>query len=209
MRTGNLIKIINNIYLRFANALYYIYLFMQHFENFFKNTFNFNRQLKWRSLLAIFCLTELFFLAGCSPFRKGNELTKFETFQFSCQDPANSNFFSILFSQSDTVFLKKYLHSDNDTILYSILPDSARSIINKFVIDINSSAFHPAKVDSLEDSNPGKVKFSLYIDYSDESQQVYFHSLHPPIALEEFNNWVNKLLANSKFYYINTTINFK
>jgi hypothetical protein len=166
-------------------------------------------KIKWRSLIVFFCLTAFYFLAGCNPFREGNELTKFETFQFSFQDPANSKYFSVLFSQGDTVFLKRGSHADNDSVLYSILPDSARSIINRFVTDINLSAFHPVKVGSIEDFNPGKVRFPIYIDYSDESQQVTFHSLHPPAALEKFYRWVNKFIDNSKFYYINRTINFK
>jgi hypothetical protein len=175
-----------------------------------QGNFNENRSnIKSTSSLVIFVVFQLYILTGCSPFRKGNELTKFESFQFSFQDPSNSKYFSVLFSQSDTVFLKKYSHSDNDTVLYSILPDSARSIINKFVIDINSSVMHPVKVDSLEDSNPSKVKFYFYIDYSDGSQQANFHSLHPPAALEKFYSWVNQFIDNSKFYYINRAINFK
>jgi len=166
-------------------------------------------KIKWRNPLVIFTLIELYVLTGCSPFRKNNELTKFETLQFSFQDPANSRFFSVLFSQNDTVFLKKYSHSANDTVFYSILPDSGRSIINNFVIAINSSAFHPVKPDSIEDSNPSKVKLSLYIDYSDEHQQVDFHSLHPPSALNNFNSWVSNLIDSSKFSYVNTVINFK
>ncbi len=165
-------------------------------------------KIKCRSSIAMFCLIELYVLGGCTSFRKGNELTKFETFEFSFQDPANSKFFSVLFSQSDTVFLKKSPHSNNDSVFYSILPDSGRLMINKFVININSSAFHPTRPDSIEDNNPSKVKFSVYIGYSDESQQVVFHSLHPPLALVEFNNWVNKFIDSSKFHYTRATVNF-
>jgi len=85
--------------------------------NFIRNTLkiyltgqsNFNENkfiIKNPSPLVIFMVFQLYLFTGCSPFRKGNELTKFESFQFSFQDPSNSKYFSVLFSQSDTVFRK-------------------------------------------------------------------------------------------------------
>jgi hypothetical protein len=159
--------------------------------------------------LVIFMAFQLCLFTACSPFRKGNELTKFKSLQFSFQDPANSRYFSVLFSQSDTVFLKKYFRLKNDSVFYSILPDSARSVINKFVININSSAFHPSKPDSIEDFNPSKAKFSVYIDYPDENQHVNFHSLHPPLAFNNFNSWINRIIKNLRFNFADTSINFK
>lgn len=165
--------------------------------------------IRKNNLLIVFIAFQLYLNTGCSPFRKGNELTKFESLQFSVQEPTNSKYFSVLFSQSDTVFLKKYSRLNSDTVFYSILPDSGRSVINTFIININTSAFHPSKPDSIEDFNPGKVKFSLYIDYSDENQHVTFHSLHPPLAFKKFNRWINKIIENLPFKVADTTINFK
>ncbi len=162
--------------------------------------------IKKTSTLIFFIAFQLYLFTGCSPFRKGNELTKFESLQFSFQDPSNSRYFSILFSQSNTVFLKKYSHFNNDTVFYSILSDSDRSIINAFVISVNSSVFHPSKPDSIEASNPDKAKFSLYIDYSDENQYFDFDSLPPPIAFKKFNSWVNKIIEKLQFNYIESVV---
>jgi len=52
---------------------------------------------------------QLYNITGCSPFRKGGELTKFKNFQFSFEDPSNSKYFSVLFSQTDTFFLSDTL----------------------------------------------------------------------------------------------------
>jgi len=183
--------------------------------NFIKDIPKFNSnhfKIKGSGQLIIFAPFLLIFhlriLSSCSPFRKDNALTQFKRFEFSFRDPATSKYFSILFSQSDTFFLKKYSHFNNDTLFYSTLPDSGRSIINTFVININSLAFHPSKPDSIEDFNPNKATFALYIDYFDENQRVRFHSLHLPTAFKEFKNWVNLIIDNSKFQVADTIINF-
>ena len=184
--------------------------------NFIKDISKFNSnhfKIKGSDQLIIFAafllLFQLYILSSCSPFRKGNDLTQFQRFEFSFRDPTTSKYFSVLFSQSDTFFLKKYSHSNKDTLFFSTLPDSGRSIINTFLININSSAFHPLKPDSIEDFNPNSARFALYIDYSDENQHVDFHSLHPPTAFKEFKNWVNMIIDNSKFDVADTMIKFK
>lgn len=159
--------------------------------------------------IEFFLIFQLYTLTGCSPFRKGNELTKFKNFQFTFEDPSNSKYFSVLFSQTDTFFLKRYSHSNIDTLYYSILPDSGRSIINIFVIKINSLAFDSLKFHPLEDFNSDKVKAFLYFDYPNGYTDINIHSLHPPIAFKKFDNWVNKIIENSQFNFADTSINFK
>lgn len=152
---------------------------------------------------------QLYFLTGCSPFRKGDELTKFKSFQFSFEDPSNSKYFSVLFSQTDTFFLKRYSHSNIDTLYYSVLPDSGRSIINIFAIKINSLAFDSLRFHPLEDFNCDQAKIFLYFEYPNGYTNINIHSLHPPIAFKQFNRWADKIIENSHLNLADTSINFK
>ena len=152
---------------------------------------------------------QLYNITGCSPFRKGGELTKFKNFQFSFEDPSNSKYFSVLFSQTDTFFLKRYSHSNNDTLYYSILPDSGRSIINIFSIKINSLAFDSLRSHPLEDFNSNKARTLLYFDYPNGYTNINIHSLHPPIVFKNFNDWINRIIENLHFNFADTSINFK
>ena len=64
-------------------------------------------------------------------------------------------------------------------------------------------------MDSLEDFNQGEERFSLYLDYDNERHSLYVHSLNPPKAFLEFNNWINKIRDSLNFNFIDTTIKFK
>ena len=142
-------------------------------------------------------------LNGCFQFRKGDELLKFKTFQFSFQDLANSKYFSILFLQNDTIYLKKNSDSKADTLFYAILPSTGRSNINMFIKKIDSLA-----MDSCQDFDSGDVRFSLYLDYGNEKHNFFIHSLHPPMVFKKFNNWVNKIIDSLKFNIADTSIEF-
>jgi hypothetical protein len=124
-------------------------------------------------------------------FRKGDELTKFNKFEFSHRNPTMAKYYSILFTQVDTMFVKKYTLSGRDSLFYAIFPTSDRSILNEFVRLTDS-----LPLDSLEDMNSGEERSSIYLDYGNERHSLYIHSLNPPKVLDKFNNWINKLMAS-------------
>ncbi len=141
---------------------------------------------------------------GCFHFRTGDELTKFHRFEFSSQDPSHSKYFTISFSQSNTIYLKKYSRLNTDTIFYSILPLSERSRINSF---LKTADLMP--VDSLNDMNSGEEMFAYYLDFGNETHSFTMHRLHPPLTFVKFNSWINKIIDSLDFKIIDTTIEFK
>ena len=151
-----------------------------------------------------FLVFQMQIFVGCFWFRKGDELTKFQTFQFSLRDPSNFRYFSILFLQGDTFFLKKYSNSKVDTIYYAILPFYGRSNINMFV-----RKFDSLPIDSMQDFNSSTGRFSLYLNYWDEQHSIYIHNLHPPFIFRTFSNWVDKMIDSLKFDVADTSIEFK
>ena len=158
------------------------------------------KKVNYNLIISIFFLL---FIAGCFQFRKGDELTKFKSFQFSFRDRYNSRYFSLLFSQSDTVFLKRYSNSKADTLFYGILPANARSNLDNFARQIDSLSF-----DSLEDFDPQEARFALYFNYPDEEHDLRIHSENPPLAFKKFNNWVQYLIDSIKFKRIDTSVIF-
>jgi len=174
-----------------------IYLTSQ--SNFKSNKFYHKRI----SLLLISMVFQLYLFTGCVGFRKGNELTEFDNLQFSFGHSSDSKYFSVLITQSDTVFLKKYSGSNKDSLFYSIFPDSDRLILNKFVVSFDSASFHFSKPDSI------LGKFSLYIKFPDENDHFDFDGLPVPWAFKNFNSWINKIIGNLHFNLADTSINFK
>ena len=146
---------------------------------------------------------QLYLFTGCVGFRKGNELTEFDNLQFSFGHSSDSKYFSVLITQSDTVFLEKFLASNKDSLFYSIFPDSDRLILNKFVVSFDSASFHFSKPDSI------LGKFSLYIKFPDENDHFDFDGLPVPWAFKNFNSWINKIIGNLHFNLADTSINFK
>lgn len=159
--------------------------------------------MKKKIYVVILVIFQSQILNGCFHFRKGDELLKFKTFQFSFQDSSNSKYFSILFLQNDTTYLKKYSDSKADTLFYAILPSSGRSNINMFIRKIDS-----LPIDSCQDFDPGDARFSLYFDYGNEKRNFYIHSLHPPVVFNKFNNWIDKIIDSLKFNIADTSVEF-
>jgi hypothetical protein len=140
---------------------------------------------------------------GCR-FRTGDELTKFNKFEFSYINPDSAKYFSFLFTQANMIFIKKYAVDNNDSTFYANLLSSERDHIDGFV---KVSDMLPN--DSLEDFNHSEVRFYIYLNYVNEKHSVYIHSLNPPKAFNNFNHWVNQVRDSLKFVFIDTTIRFE
>ena len=143
-------------------------------------------------------------LNGCFYFRKGDELKKFKSFQYSYQNSSNSKYFALMFTQSDTIFLKNYSPTNHDTLSYSLLHFSERDTINSFLEKIDS-----CNSDSINDLNNSHERIVFDLDFVNEKHSVYLQSFHPPLAFVKFNSWINSLKDCHNFTPIDTFIEFK
>ncbi len=143
-------------------------------------------------------------LNGCFYLRKGDELTKFTSFQYSYQNSFKSKYFAVMFTQSDTIFLKKYSGTNHDTLFYSLLPFSGRDTINWFVKKMDLSI-----LDSINDLKNSQERIVFDLDFPNETHSVYLQSLHPPVAYVKFNKWIRSLADCLNFTPIDTFIKFK
>jgi hypothetical protein len=146
-------------------------------------------------------------LIGCFHFRRGEELTKFKRFQYFHQNLFDKRYFAVMFTQSDTFYLKKYSLTNRDTLSYALLPSSERTYINKFVktMDTFASAF---SYDSLIDLKNNSERIVFDLNFTDETISVYCQSFQPPLAITEFTSWVNSLKSHMNFIPIDSVIGF-
>ena len=142
------------------------------------------------------------FLASCR-FRTGAELTKFNKFEFSYRNPSTSKYFSLLFTQSDTIFLKKYEPNNQDSLFFSVLPAGQRFHIDDFVTRLDSLDLGP-----LNDLNLRLGWFIIYLDFGIERQKIGIPDLHPSAEVKKFTEWVNKMMDSLSFVFSNKKLTF-
>jgi hypothetical protein len=109
-----------------------------------------------------------------------------------------------MFTQSDTIFLKKYSRTNHDTLFYSLLTVSGRDTINSFVKNMDSVIS-----DSINDLKNSQERIVFDLDFVNETHSVYLQSFHPPLAFVKFNSWVNSVKNCQNFIPIDTFIEFK
>lgn len=131
-------------------------------------------------------------------------MTKFRRFEITCRNFAKAEYFSVLFTQSDTFYIKKYSSSNIDTLYFSDLPNYSRTEIDRFVRTINHTP-----LDSMMDFKSMSDAFFYYLDYGNEEHTIHLQSEKPPKAFSRFNNWINRIRDSLHFTMINNDIKFK
>jgi hypothetical protein len=171
----------------------------------YENHFALKRN-RYISRLLCFLIPLCTLLLGCIQPRKGDELTKFKSFQYSYQNSSTLKYFSVMFTQSDTFFLKRYSLTNHDTLSYSLLSFTVRDKINAFVKKINSFISFS---DSLNDLKDGPERIVFELSFINETSSIYCQSFHPPLTIVEFKNFIDSLKNHSTFIPIDTVIQFR
>lgn len=145
-------------------------------------------------------------LQGCENSKNKSSHITFAAFDISYND-YSSACFSIKFTQSDTVFIKKYLqytfseNAKSGNNYYSLLNNFDRIKIDSFLNKIAHNYYYNSRKDSLE------YQFFIEKDSTEKIINVFYDE--SPIEIESFVLWVATLEKNLTLYPFEAKIDFK
>lgn len=134
---------------------------------------------------------------------------KFRTLDFTYLNVVGGNFFSLKFTDGDTVFVSQYvLHnprSIKSSSYYALLTGRARAIVDSF---INTVDF--ATLDTVYENGDidGDV-YQIYIEKDSLSKLVYVHNFWNPKELNEFKRWIINTKNNLPLIPFDSSITYR
>jgi hypothetical protein len=139
-------------------------------------------------LIGAIFFSALMLTAANVKFKSGEELRKFDKFEF--RSLADQRGFIYRFTKSDTFYVKKYSQGLSDETFIGVLTASEKQRILDFVVQ-KDSIVKQSKID-FENFKEG---FSIFLKFNNESQSVSISRKYASSMVTQFAEWLNILDA--------------
>jgi len=103
--------------------------------------------------------------------------------------PVKLIFYSLIFRNSDTVYIKDYSPSQTDTSFYAVLTKEDRSKLDSLINDLNLSALDTSYDSGYIDGD----EYNLTISKNDTLKAIYIHGGEVPGELRRLTDYVVEL----------------
>ena len=154
--------------------------------------------------ISFFVFLNLAILSCTHPY-KTEEKRTFTSFDFTYSCAVCLSFYSIKFTQSDTIFLKQYLPRRDNKLYYAVLKKSESKKLDSLLSHVNlgkiDSSYNNLDIDGDE--------YQFYINKDTIAKSVSIHGRDIPKELSDLGIWLKGMKDGLKLSPIDTVINFE